>query len=120
VSRSRSLESAVIFSGIGRLEAAIGRLARMMPLKQVAAFYGVGWHTVKAIDKALLQQEVLEPDWRGIEYLGMDELGHRYATVVVEPLCHQMLWVGEGRSREAIWPFSRALYAVARLRIKAV
>ncbi len=45
-----------------RLEAAIGRLARMMPVRQVAAFYGVGWHTVKTIDKALLQQEVLEPD----------------------------------------------------------
>ncbi|HFD81141.1 MAG TPA: ISL3 family transposase [Gammaproteobacteria bacterium] len=107
-----------------RLEEAIGRLSRMMPLKQVAAFYGVGWHTVKAIDKALLQQEVLEPDWRGIEYLGMDEFalhkGHRYATVIVEPLRRQVLWVGEGRSREAIRPFFEGLDEAARRRIKAV
>ena len=89
-----------------RLEEAIGRLTRAMPLKQVAAFYGVGWHTVKAIDKALLQERVSEPDWSAIEYLGMDEFalhkGHRYATVIVEPLRRQVLWVGQGRSREAI------------------
>lgn len=107
-----------------RLEAAIGRLARMLPLKQVAALYGVGWHTVKAIDKACLAQEVSAPDWRGIEYLGMDEFalhrGHRYATVVVEPLRRQVLWVGEGRSREAIRPFFEALDEAARRRIKAV
>ena len=31
-----------------------------------------------------------------------------------------MLWVGEGRSREAIRPFFEALDEAARLRIKAV
>jgi len=54
----------------------------------------------------------------------MDEFalhkGHRYATVVVEPLRRQVLWVGEGRSREAIRPFFEALDEAARLRIKAV
>jgi transposase len=107
-----------------RLEEAIGRLSRMMPLKQVAAFYGVGWHTVKAIDKALLHQQVTEPDWSQIEYLGMDEFalhkGHRYATVVVEPLRRQVLWVGTGRSREAIRPFFQSLDVSTRQRIKAV
>ena len=107
-----------------RLEAAIGRLARVMPLKQVGAFYGVGWHTVKAIDKARLQEEIQEVDWRSIEYLGMDEFalhkGHRYATVIVEPLRRHVLWVGEGRSREAIRPFFEALDEATRRRIKAV
>ena len=107
-----------------RLEEAIGRLSQVMPLKQVAAFYGVGWHTVKAIDQALLQQQVNEPDWRSIEYLGMDEFalhkGHRYATVIVEPLRRQVLWVGPGRSREAVRPFFEGLDELARQRIKAV
>lgn len=107
-----------------RLEEAIGRLSRVMSLKQVAAFYGVGWHTVKAIDLAALQWQVKEPDWRSIEYLGMDEFalhkGHRYATVVIEPLRRQVLWVGPGRSREAIRPFFEALDEPARQRIKAV
>jgi len=69
------------------LEQAIGRLSQVMPLKQVAAFYGAGWQ----VDLALLPQQVSEPDWSRIEYLGMDEFalqkGHRYATVIVEPLC---------------------------------
>ena len=39
----------------------------------------------------------------------MDEFalfkGHRYATVVLDADSRQVLWVGEGRSREAIRPF---------------
>ncbi len=39
----------------------------------------------------------------------MDELalfkGHRYATVLADADTHQVLWIGEGRSREAIRPF---------------
>ncbi len=54
----------------------------------------------------------------------MDELalhkGHCYATVVVEPLRRQVLWVGEGRGREAIRPFFEALDETTRQRIKAV
>jgi transposase len=89
-----------------RLEEAIGRLGQVMPLKQVAAFYGVSWHTVKAIDRRELQQQVVEPDWRVIEYLAMDGFalyqGHRYATVIVAALRRQVLWVGPGRSCEEI------------------
>lgn len=107
-----------------RLEEVIGRLSRVMPLKQVAAFYGVGWHTVKAIDLAMLQRQVEEPNWQEIEYLGMDEFalhkGHRYATVIVEPLRRQVLWVGQGRSREAIRPFFEGMEEASRRRIKAV
>jgi transposase len=107
-----------------RLEEAIGRLSQVMPLTQVAAFYGVGWHTVKAIERVSLQQQVNEPDWRSIEYLGMDEFalhkGHRYATVIVGPFRRQVLWVGPGRSREAIRPFFEGLDELSRQQIKAV
>ena len=107
-----------------RLEEAIGRLSQVMPLKQVAEFYGVGWHTVKAIDRARLEHQIKEPDWSTIEYLGMDEFalhkGHRYATVIVEPLRRQVLWVGPGRSREAVRPFFEGLDEPACQRIKAV
>ena len=107
-----------------RLEEAVSRLCSAMSLQQVAAFYGLGWHTVKAIDKAALQADLGEPDWSSIEYLAMDEFalrkGHNYATVVIEPARRQVLWVGPGRSREAIRPFFEGLDEPSRQRIKAV
>ena len=43
----------------------------------------------------------------------MDEFaiqkGHRYATVIVEPACKRVLWVGRGRSREDVRPFFQKL-----------
>ncbi len=43
----------------------------------------------------------------------MDEFaiqkGHRYATVIVEPLRKRVLWVGRGRGREDIRPFFELL-----------
>ncbi len=43
----------------------------------------------------------------------MDEFaiqrGHRYATVVLEPLTRRVLWVGRGRGREDVRPFFELL-----------
>lgn len=107
-----------------RLEEAVSRLCTAMSLRQVAEFYGLSWHTVKAIDKAALGARLGEPDWSGIECIGMDEFalhkGHRYATVVVEPFRRQVLWVGAGRSREAIRPFFEGLDEQTRRGLKAV
>jgi transposase len=45
----------------------------------------------------------------GIAVIALDEFaiqkGHRYATVIVEPLRKRVLWVGRGRGREDIRPF---------------
>lgn len=84
-------------------------LVRLMPVAHVAQILSLNWHTVKAIDKRRLNREVKEPDRRQIRRLIMDEFalfkGHRYATVVINADNQQVLWVGEGRSREAIRPF---------------
>ncbi len=49
----------------------------------------------RALDKAALQDSVREPDWSQIRYLAMDEFalhkGHRYATVVLDPISRQVL-----------------------------
>ncbi|WP_162622900.1 ISL3 family transposase [Salinisphaera orenii] len=107
-----------------RFAEAIGRLLRTMPINAVANFYDLGWHTVKAIDKARLAAELSEPDWSTIRYLAMDEFalhkGHRYATVVIEPTRRQVLWIGEGRSRETAAAFFAQLPAGAAERIEAV
>jgi len=107
-----------------RLAEACGRLLEGMTIQGVARFYGLEWHTVKALDKARLASQVPVPDWSRIRYLAMDEFalhtGHRYATVVVEPSRRQVLWVGPGRSRETARAFFEQLPAGAAERIEAV
>jgi transposase len=48
-------------------------------------------------------------DLDGLEVIALDEFaiqkGHRYATVIVEPMRKRVLWVGRGRGREDIRPF---------------
>jgi len=88
-----------------RLAEACSRLLRATNVQAVAQFYGLGWHTVKALDKARLSAELEAPDWTSIRYLAIDEFalhkGHRYATVVIDPLRRQVLWLGLGRSQES-------------------
>ncbi|MCR4471948.1 ISL3 family transposase, partial [Burkholderia sp. SCN-KJ] len=59
-----------------------------------------------------------------IRYLAMDEFalhkGHRYATVVVDPISRQVLWIGPGRSRETARAFFEQLPEGAAKRIEAV
>ncbi len=107
------LEQIRWLSGRQRLTASmiswVESLVRLMPVQHVAQLLGLHWHTVKAIDHQRLKREVVEPDRRQIRRLVMDEFalfkGHRYATVVINADNQQVLWVGEGNSREAIRPF---------------
>lgn len=107
-----------------RFADACEQLLKSANVQAVAAFYGLGWHTVKAIDKARLLASLHEPDWMNIRYLAMDEFalhkGHRYATVVVEPISRQVLWIGQGRSRETARAFFEQLPTGVAERIEAV
>lgn len=99
-------------------------LVRLLPVQHVAQLLGLHWHTVKAIDHQRLKREVVEPDRSPIRRLVMDEFalfkGHRYATVVINADNRQVLWVGEGNSREAIRPFFEWLGPETCTRIEAV
>jgi transposase len=107
-----------------RLAESVVRLCRVLPVKQVAAFFGLHWHTVKELDKRALQRDLDPVDLSGIEVLAMDEFaiqrGHRYATVVIEPHLRRVLWVGRERSREGVRPFFNLLGEAGCRRIKAV
>jgi transposase len=98
-------------------------LVRILPIKHVADHLELHWHTVKRIDKQRLLREVVEPDRNRLRWLLMDEFalhkGHRYATVVSCAETQQIIWIGEGRSRQAIRPFFVWLGA-ACARIEAV
>lgn len=107
-----------------RFADAVERLLQSASVQAVASFFELGWHTVKAIDKRRLQARLVEPDWSAIRYLAMDEFalhkGHRYATVVVEPISRQVLWIGPGRSRETARAFFAQLPAGVAEQIEAV
>ena len=107
-----------------RLARACSQLLQSSNIQAVARFYGLGWHTVKTLDKTQLLASVCDPDWSRIKYLAMDEFalhkGHRYATVVVDPISRQVLWLGLGRSRETARAFFEQLPAGVAQQIKAV
>jgi len=107
-----------------RLAESVARLCAAMPIKQVAAYYGLGWDQTKAIDKAYLGRTLGPVDLSGVEQIAMDEFaiqkGHRYATVVVEPHEKRVLWVGRGRSREDVRPFFQMLGEEGCRRLRAV
>lgn len=107
-----------------RLAASVARLCKVMSIRHVAAFYGLGWPVVKLIDKRALERELGPVDFSGARVLGMDEFalhkGHRYATVVVEVPRKRVLWVGRGRGREDVRPFFELLGAERCQQVQAV
>jgi transposase len=107
-----------------RLAESVARLCCVLPIKQVAAFFGLGWDAVKAIDKRHLEEALGPIELTGISVIAMDEFaiqkGHRYATVIIDPRVKQVLWVGRGRGRKDIRPFFKLLGKKGRKRLKAV
>ena len=96
-----------------RLARSVARLCKVLPVKHVADYFRLDWKTVKRIDKAYLGRTLGPVELDGVTKLAMDEFaiqkGHRYATVVIEPTCKRVLWVGRGRSREEVRPFFEML-----------
>jgi transposase len=107
-----------------RLGENVARLCQVLPVKQVADYYGLHWDTVKRLDKEHLPRTLGPPDLAGVDVIAMDEFaiqkGHRYATVIVEPYTKRVLWVGRGRGRADVRPFFEQLGAAGRTRLKAV
>ncbi len=107
-----------------RLADSVARLCRVLPIKHVAAFFGLSWSTVKAIDKRSMEETLGPVALDGVRVIAMDEFaihkGHRYATVVVEPMTKRVLWVGRGHGRKDIRPFFEMLGEAGRGNIEAV
>lgn len=98
-------------------------LSRIGTIKDVARFLNISWDTVKDIQKRYLQRHYGNPDLSRLEYIGIDEFavrkGHAYKTIVVDLQTGHVVYVGDGKSADALdkfWKKARKAKAV----IKAV
>ena len=107
-----------------RCERAVADLCRVLPVKQVAAHFGLDWHTVKAIDKRRLDREVGSPCYDGLRLLAVDEIavhkGHTYMTTVLDLESGRMVWIGAERTKATLLRFFAELTREQRATIEAV
>jgi transposase len=107
-----------------RFERAVAELCRHLPIKQVAAHFGLAWHTVKEIDKRRLEREVGTPCYDGLRLLAVDEVavhkGHTYLTTVLDLETGRIVWVGKGRTEATLAGFFEELTPEQRQSIEAV
>jgi transposase len=94
-----------------------------MTILDVARHLGIGWDTVKEIQRTYLSTRFARPDVKHLELIAIDEIsvgkGHRYLTVVLDLLSGAVVFVGEGRGADSLTPFWKHLKR-ARPKIKAV
>jgi len=90
-------------------ERLVVEFSRMMTLKDVAKHLQLGWDCVKDIVKRNLQKRFSKPKLGHLKYLAIDEIsiakGHKYLTVVLDLDRGQVVFVGDGKGREALKPF---------------
>jgi transposase len=107
-----------------RLAQFVGLWCEKLPVAHVCQLTGLHWETVRRIERAKLVEQLAALPVAQPTKLIMDEFalfkGHRYATVVLDADTRQVLWVGEGRSREAIRPFFEWLGTERCQQIEAV
>ncbi len=92
----------------------IHELCKVTTDKAVAILFRLDWHTVKAIDKAALQEIQSQRPLDGVTSLGMDEIAvakrHYYWTLITAlegPRGPEMLNIVEGRSEKRLRQFWR-------------
>ena len=98
-------------------------LSRLMTIQDVAHHLGVGWDTIKDIQKRDLQHRFKKPRLGKLKHIAIDEIsighGHRYLTVVLNLQTGAVVFVGDGKGAEALEPFWGRLRA-AKAKVEAV
>ncbi len=89
-------------------------LAQVLPIKRVAAWFRVGWNTVRQNDQRALQHRLgrMEDHLDELTQLAVDEIaiekGHRYVTIV-DVTTKRVVWLVRGRGDDALAGFVTAL-----------
>jgi transposase len=98
-------------------------LSRLMTIQGVAQHLGVGWDTIKDIQKRDLQHRFKRPRLSKLKQIAIDEIsighGQRYLTVVLNLETGAVVFVGDGKGADALDPFWGRLRA-AQAKVEAV
>ncbi len=88
---------------------AVAVLARELSWQGTARQYGLNWKTVAGIVRRAVQYGLRKRKRPAVHVMGIDEVSRRkgqvYLTVVYDLGRRVLLWVGEGRTEEAVKPF---------------
>lgn len=106
-----------------RLAKYVQELCRYMTIKAVAEHLGLSWNTVKEINKEHLRQKYGKPSLKGLKVIGIDEFavkkGHVYMTIVADLETGRVVYVGDGKGKDALEGFWKRL-ARNKCKIEAV
>ena len=84
-------------------------LLRGMTLKDTANLLGVSWDIVKEIHTRHLENHYAPHSLEGVESIGIDEFavrkGHVYKTIVVDLKSGRIIYVGDGKRKDALEGF---------------
>ncbi len=98
-------------------------LSRSMTIRDVARHLGVGWDTIKEIQKRDLSRRFAKPKLKHLKRIAIDEIaigkGHRYLTVVMDLESGAVVFVGDGKGADALKPFWKRLRP-SKAKIEAV
>lgn len=88
----------------------VGRKCRAMTIKDVAKELRLDWHTVKALEKQYMQEQLRRTGTPAPKVIGIDEIsirkGHSYRIVVSDLVRHRPIWFGGiDRSQESMDQF---------------
>ncbi len=98
-------------------------LGRHMTIKGVANHLGVSWDIIKDIQKRYLHRHFSRPKLGQLQHIAIDEIsigkGHRYLTIVLDLLSGRVVFVGDGKGKDALIPFWKRLRR-SKAKIEAV
>jgi transposase len=98
-------------------------LSRHMTIRAVANHLGVGWDTIKQMQKRRLLLRFNKPRLKHLQHLAIDEIsigrGWRFLTVVLDLDSGAVVFVAQGKGADSLLPFWKRLRG-AHARIKAV
>jgi transposase len=84
-----------------------------MTCQDVAKHLGMSWDTVRDIEKRRLTRDFAKPPLKDVTHIAIDEIaiskGHKYLTVVMDLCSGRVIFVGDGKSADALIPFWKRL-----------